>query len=101
MKPHIGSVISILLHKGHDKDPSSGTSYHTISKCTIIVKVLDANIASIHAPTKGQHSMLGVQLTYPLHPSKNTLPRAINTCLHTYYIVNKPDYWDIALMAYD
>ena len=48
----LNQVLSILLHKGHGKDPCSDRSYRTISNCTVLVKALDAYIGSIYAPQR-------------------------------------------------
>ena len=57
-------MISILLYKGHGKDPSSDRSYHTISNCTVIAKGLDAYIASIYS-TKWDSSQVDTQFQAP------------------------------------
>ena len=40
----LNQVLSILLHKGHGKDPCSDRSYRTIGNCTVLAKALDAYI---------------------------------------------------------
>ena len=46
----VNQVLSILLHKGHGKDPCSDRSYRTISNCTVLAKALDAYIGSLNVP---------------------------------------------------
>ena len=60
----INTVISIILYKGHGKDPSSDRSYRTISNCTVIAKGLDAYIASIYS-TKWDSSQVDTQFQAP------------------------------------
>ena len=47
---NLNKVLSILLHKGHGKDPCSDRSYRTISNCTVVAKALDAYIGSLNIP---------------------------------------------------
>ena len=46
----LNQVLSILLHKGHGKDPCSDRSYRTISNCTVLAKALDAYIGTLNIP---------------------------------------------------
>ena len=47
---NLNKVLSILLHKGHGKDPCSDRSYRTISNCTVLAKALDAYIGTLNIP---------------------------------------------------
>ena len=46
----LNQVLSILLHKGHSKNPCSDRSYRTISNCAVLAKALDAYIGSLYIP---------------------------------------------------
>ena len=86
----INQVISILLHKGHGKDPTSDTSNRTISNCTVLAKGLDSYIGSLHSPIwdksqtdsqfqapNSSHELAALQITELINMSLNIYNRPL------------------------
>ena len=86
----LNQVLSILLHKGHGKDPCSDRSYRTISNCTVLAKALDAYIGSLNIPIwdksqidlqfqakNSSHDLASLQVTELIGYSNNVLNRPL------------------------
>ena len=86
----LNQVLSILLHKGHGKDPCSDRSYRTISNCTVLAKALDAYIGTLNIPIwdksqidlqfqakSSSHDLASLQVTELIGYSNNVLNRPL------------------------
>ena len=87
---NLNKVMSILLHKGHGKDPCSDRSYRTISNCTVLAKALDAYLGTINIPLwdksqidiqfqgkNSSHDLASLQTTELILYSNNVLKRPL------------------------
>ena len=87
---NLNKVMSILLHKGHGKDPCSDRSYRTISNCTVLAKALDAYIGTLNIPIwdksqidiqfqgkNSSHDLASLQVTELIAYSNNVLKRPL------------------------